>query len=87
MPKMEAIISVRYRVPLDTDVPDAEFKEIEPPEGLRRDDKAKAEVMTNEQAVEKARRQAAKDANSIAKELKQGQDDVLDVLVEEVRDA
>jgi hypothetical protein len=78
MPKMEAIISVRYRIALETEVPPAEFDDVE---GSR------AQVMRNERAVEKARRQAAKDAEAIAKDMKKFQHDIIDVLVEEVRDA
>jgi hypothetical protein len=89
MPEMEAIISVRYRVPLDTKVPDAEFVSALPntEDGPGLPPERMPMVMENEKTVEKARRQAAKDAEKLAKEMKDGQDDVLDVLVEEVREA
>jgi hypothetical protein len=85
MPKMEAVIRVTYRVPLDTKVPDAEFQDLEPPPGPRHPEKVKAQVMVNEDQVTKARRQAAKDADAVVKEFKK-ENDVITALVEEVRE-
>lgn len=85
MPKMKARIQVTYDIPLDTDVPDAEFEEMADKDAQGNDlpKSRRPLAMSNEGAVEKARRRAAKDAEARAKTFKD-EKNVVDAYVVEV---
>lgn len=79
MTKMQAIVQVTVRLPLDTEI---EQLDLQP---VREGDDRSPYVATNEKQVLKARRDAAKDAEKLAKETFKGLD-VVDTVVIEVQE-